>query len=254
MTFIDNTQSILTTVQNNILTLQFNRPERKNALTTAMYKMLAEAIELGEQNADVRVILLTGTENCFTSGNDVTDFRENPPTDENSPGFRFLAALAQAKKPILAAVSGPAIGVGMTLLLHCDLVYASTSAIFQLPFSRLGLCPEAGSSLLLPLRIGYSRAAELMLLGEPFNAERAWALGLVNSVYDASTLVEEALQKARRIAAQPFASVLLTKALMKQANAEALRTVMSVESQHFIERLQSPEAAEASASPAPTPD
>jgi enoyl-CoA hydratase/carnithine racemase len=245
MTSIASIQSILTNVQDGILTLQINRPERKNALTAAMYAALAEAVGLGERNSAVRVMLLTGTENCFTSGNDLADFMDNPPTDDNSPVFRFLTALAQAKKPILAAVNGPAIGIGTTLLLHCDLVYAGASATFRLPFSRLGLCPEAGSSLLLPLRIGYSRAAELMLLGEPFTAERALALGLVNGVYDTSTVVKEALQKARHIAAQPFASVLLTKALMKQGNAEALQAVMSVEGKHFIERLQSPEAAEA---------
>lgn len=240
-----HTPAVAVTAQDGLLIMQIQRPEKKNALTAAMYEALASALTRAAQDPEIRVMVLTGTRDCFASGNDLADFMDNPPTDETSPVFRFLLALSQAEKPILAAVGGPAIGIGTTLLLHCDLIYASVEALFQMPFINLGLSPEGGSSLLLPLRIGHQRAAELLLLGEPFGAQRALELGLINGLYPGDRLEAEVLDKARRIAAKPPASVLLTKSLLKRAQTQAVRDTLSLEARLFMERLQSPEAAEA---------
>jgi enoyl-CoA hydratase/carnithine racemase len=237
--------SILVENQQAIQRIIINRPDKKNALTHTMYIALTQALIEADDDPQVRVILLTGTVDCFTSGNDLVDITAHPPSDENSPGFRFLTTLSHTKKPIIAAVSGPAVGIGTTLLLHCDLIYASSNARFQLPFVNLGLSPEAGISLLLPLRIGYQRAAELLLLGEPFSAETALALGLINGIYESDKLHTAVLTKAQQLAAQPRHATLLTKALLKRNYAAALDETMVVELRHFVDCLQSPETAAA---------
>lgn len=167
------TSEILVTEENHICTVKFNRPHQKNAINEAMYTALSDAMIAADNDPDVHVLLITGDESCFTAGNDLREFLEKPPTSKDSPGFRFLRTLVGLQKPLVAAVNGPAVGIGTTLLLHCDLVYAGESAVFILPFINLGLCPENACSLLLPQTAGHRRAAELLMLGEPFNAETA---------------------------------------------------------------------------------
>lgn len=154
-----------------LLTLRMHRPDKKNALTRAMYAAMAEMLDEAERDPSVRVVLLTGSEACFTSGNDVADFIQAPPTGLNSEVFQFMRALFEFSKPVVAAVAGPAVGIGTTLLLHCDLVYVSRDAQLKMPFVNLGLCPEYGSSLILPRLLGHARAAELLLLGQAFTGE-----------------------------------------------------------------------------------
>lgn len=237
--------AVQTQLDAGVMQIMLNRPARKNALTQAMYSELATQLTRADQERGVRAVLLTGSEDCFTAGNDLADFLDNPPANANAPVLCFLRALAALSKPLLAAVNGPAIGVGTTLLLHCDLVYAGPSARFQLPFVSLGLCPEAASSLLLPLRVGPARAAELLLLGEPLDAERALAWGLINGVYPAERVLPETLARAERIAAQPAAAVSLTRQLLRRTTAAAVQETLALEAGHFLRRLQSPEAREA---------
>lgn len=228
-----------------ILTVRINRPEKKNALNTVMYGALADALQRADEDPSIRVVLLCGCDDCFTSGNDIADFENFPPTGPDSPVLRFLVAITLAAKPIVAAVSGPAVGVGTTLLLHCDLVYAADTALFQMPFVSLGLCPEAGSTLLLPLLVGHQRAAELLLLGESFTADRAEQLGIVTAVVPPAELLRTARARALQLAAQPAAAVRLTKSLLKRGNADRLRETAAFEIRCFLERLSSPEAREA---------
>jgi enoyl-CoA hydratase/carnithine racemase len=229
----------------HILRIAINRPEKMNALTAAMYDALAGAIECADGDPDIRVILIQGAGGCFTSGNDLHDFVSTPPVGEDSPVFRFLQAISGAQKPIIAAVLGPADGVGTTMLLHCDLVYAGECARHELPFVNLGLCPEAAVSLLLPQLAGHQRAAELLLLGEPFSAERAREIGLVNAVFADNEVLQQAWAMARKLAQKPPASVRLTKALLKGAGRRAVAETIAVEARHFLQRLSSLEAQEA---------
>ena len=244
MTVDESTKHILTDSRAGILRIQINRPEKRNALTFAMYQKMADALIQADQDDSVRVVLLTGTENCFCSGNDLFDFRSIAMGREHLRN-PFVPAISGAKKPVVAAVSGVAIGIGTTMLLHCDLVYAGAKAIFQLPFVNLGLCPELGSSVLLPLLMGHQRAAELLLLGAPFSAETAREVGIVNTVCPEEELMTTALENARKLAAQPSASVCLTKALMKRGREAAVTAAIEEESIHFGKRLLSPEAKEA---------
>ena len=177
-----NTTDILAHAEGGVLTITFNRLDRKNSITSAMYGAMADAIEGAEKDAAVRVVVLQGHETIFSAGNDIGDFLNQPPAGQDSPVFRFLRAIATFPKPLVAAVCGPAVGIGTTLLFHCDLVFAGDNAAFSLPFVNLGLCPEAASSLLVPQMFGYHRAAEALLLGEPFMAEAAQEAGLVNRV------------------------------------------------------------------------
>ncbi len=236
-------QEILTELQEGTLLVRIHRPERKNALTLAMYAGLTAALDEAMRTPAIRVVLITGSGDSFTSGNDLADFLDHPPSGDDSPVFQFLSALRQFEKPLIAAVNGVAVGIGVTLLLHCDLVYARSGATLQLPFVNLGLCPEAGSSLLLPRLMGYPRAAELLMLGEPFSAEQALDWGLINGLgSDAEATLDLALAKARRLAGLPAAAVQRTKALLKRADTEAVRDTLALESRHFIELLRSPEA------------
>lgn len=239
------TDHIQSDFREGILTLRFNRPEKKNALSPAMYAALADELQRADGDPAVRVVLLTGGAECFTSGNDLADFLNDPPTGPESPVMRFLLAIATARTPLVAAVSGAAVGVGTTMLLHCDLVYAGAGAQFSMPFVSLGLCPEAGSTLLLPRMAGHQRAAALLLLGEPFGAHEAREIGIVTAVCPDGELLEAARGAARRLAAQPPAAVRLAKELLKREYASSLRETIAVEGERFMERLASPEAAEA---------
>ncbi|MDF3032050.1 MAG: Enoyl-CoA hydratase/isomerase [Moraxellaceae bacterium] len=237
--------AVLLAHEGPVLQIRLNRPEKKHALTHAMYEQLHDALRSADADANVRAIHLTGNGDAFTSGNDLKDFAQNPPDDLDAPVFHFLQALQTARKPVVAAVSGVAVGIGTTLLLHCDLVYCDETASFQLPFVNLGLCAEGGSSLLLPLLAGHQKAAELLLLGKPFDAPTAAAIGLVNDVLPAADLQAVSLQRARELAAQPAAAVRLTKALLKRSTQAHLAEVMREEGREFIGRLGSPEAKEA---------
>lgn len=240
------TQEILAERQESVLLVRLHRPDKKNALTLAMYEGLTALLSEAMQDAQIRAVVLTGSSDSFTSGNDIADFLAAPPQGEESPVFRFLAVLRQFEKPLVAAVTGLAVGIGVTALLHCDLVYARAGAILALPFVNLGLCPEAGSSLLLPRLLGYPRAAELLLLGEPFTAEQALDWGLINGVAaDADATLALALDRAQRLAHQPAAAIRLAKSLLKRDEAEKLRETIALEGRHFIELLNSPEAAAA---------
>jgi enoyl-CoA hydratase/carnithine racemase len=238
-------KNILTENKDGILRIEINRPDKKNALSSAMYQAMADAIRIAESDAKVRVVLIHGKPDLFTAGNDLQDFLDNPPRDENRPVFQFLYSISQAQKPIVAAVAGAAVGIGTTMLLHCDLVYAAPNARLQLPFVNLGLVPEAASSLLLPALVGYQRAAELLLLGEPFTAQRAKEIGLVTEVVPEEQLFDTAMSQAKKLASKPAASVRLTKRLMKQGQMTAVAQQIKLESDHFGERLASPEAKEA---------
>lgn len=239
------TEHVLVERSEAILRIQLNRPDKRNALTTAMYSAIADTLGEAETDKHVRVIFLTGTRDCFTSGNDLNDFLQNPPAGDNSPVARFLRAISQGGKPIVAAVNGVAVGVGTTMLLHCDLVYAGASARFHMLFANIGLCPEAASSLILPALIGHQRAAELLLLGEPFSAERARELGLVNAVFPDEDYQEQALQKAQQLAAQPPNALRTTKALLKRSLHSVIAETMRAEGAQFEAMLRGPEAIEA---------
>ncbi len=228
-----------------VFRLEIARPEKKNAMTAAMYVALADALASAEANPAAKVILIHGSGGNFTAGNDLADFLEHPPTGEDAPVFRFLEGFAGLQKPFVAAVEGVAVGVGTTMLLHCDLVYVGTSARFVLPFANLGLTPEAASSLLLPLRAGHARAAEMLMFGEPFNAQTALDTGIVNAVLPDGQVLEHAMERCRKLAAQPAASIRLTKQLMKRAQQALIRETMQTEGEVFKQRLVSPEAKEA---------
>jgi enoyl-CoA hydratase/carnithine racemase len=238
-------EHVLVTIQDRILRIQLNRPEKKNALTRAMYQGIADGLRQADADDNVRVTLITGTQDCFTSGNDLMDFLQAPPTEITNPPGQFLTTISGAQKPIVAAVNGVAVGVGTTMLLHCDLVYAGEGARFILPFVSLGLSPEAAASLLLPQMLGYHRAAELLLLGEPMDADQALAWGFVNGVYPAAEVEERAWQAALKIAAMPPSSVQTTKALMKRPLRSIVEETMVVELKEFAAKLQQPAAREA---------
>lgn len=236
---------IQSSVEDGIQTITFNRPSRKNAITAAMYQTLADALHAGEADRSVRTILFAGQPEIFTAGNDLEDFLKAPPHRDDSPVFQFLTAISTAEKPLVAAVRGAAVGVGTTLLLHCDLVYAGRGARFSLPFAQLGLCPEAASSLLLPQLIGYRHAAAKLLLGEPFGADEALAIGFVNQVLDDDAVLAHARAQALKLAALPASSIRATKRLMKGDAAADIAARMQKEGLVFRALLSSPEAREA---------
>lgn len=253
------TDHILTSTADSVLQIAMNRPEKKNAINVAMYSAMAEALEGAETDPAVRVVVISGNGGCFTSGNDVADFMNHPPLpphhaksvragdpgpQEDSQALRFLRAISTAGKPVIAAVNGLAVGIGVTMLLHCDLVYAAGSASFQLPFVNLGLVPEAAASMLLPQMAGYHRAAEALLLGERFDARAAWEMGVVNAIFPADQLLAVVQSKAAALAEKPPAALKLTKALMKR-EAESVPARMAQEGHYFAQQLRSPEAREA---------
>jgi enoyl-CoA hydratase/carnithine racemase len=238
-------ESIQVRGDGQILHLQINRPEKKNALTQAMYAEMADGLARAQDDRAVRVVLLSGTESVFSAGNDISDFLTAFSMDAQSPVVRFLTLLAHFPKPVVAAVNGPAIGIGTTMLLHCDLVYSGRGARFQLPFVNLGLVPEAASSLILPATLGHRRAAALLMLGEPFDAETALALGIVNGVVEDEAVLASALRAATALAEKPPAALRLTKSLMRQWQLEGIEHALAVESGLFAQQLKGPEAQEA---------
>lgn len=238
-------ESVRLGLTDGVFRIEMARPEKKNALTAAMYQAMADALASADADPAVRVILISGAGGNFTAGNDLADFLATPPMDESAPVFRFIKGFANLQKPFVAAVEGVAIGVGTTMLLHCDLVYAGSSARFALPFANLGLTPEAASSLLLPLRAGHAKAAEMLMLGEVFPAQTALDVGIVNAVLPDGQVLDHALERCRKLTTQPAASLRLTKQLMKRAQDALIRETMNVEADIFRQRLVSPEAKEA---------
>ncbi len=224
---------ITSTLQNNVLTITLNRLDKKNALNNDMYLQLCQLFTQASEDNQVRCLLIKGNESCFCAGNDLEDFLQS---DENSElaAFKFIKILASFNKPLVAAVAGAAVGIGTTLLLHCDMVYAATNSKFKLPFTQLGLCPEAGSSLLLPLRLGANRAFELMILGEAFSAEQAFSYGLVNQVCQPEELLALADQTAQKIANLPVDAVMASRQLIRNASQAVLPQVMENEANEFF--------------------
>jgi enoyl-CoA hydratase/carnithine racemase len=236
---------VRTSTADRITSIEIHRPEKKNALTGEMYEAMSEAILRADGDAGVHVVLLHGQADCFTSGNDLADFvaaGQAQGAGVPSTASRFLGVIRTARKPVVAAVGGVAVGIGTTMLLHCELVYAAPNARFQMPFVPLGLAPEGGSSLLLPMVAGYQRAAEMLLLGRPFGAEKAATAGLVNEVVPADRLLAHAREAALAVAALPVESVRITKEWLKRPWAAALEERMAEEIRVFGERLHSPEA------------
>lgn len=235
---------ILVRQDERVLYINFNRPERKNALSLAMYSALADVITTANEDASVRVLVLGGTDDFFTSGNDLLDFMNEPTIHDNHPVVRFMRALQYSAKPVVAVVRGHAVGIGTTMLLHCDLVYAAKDARLQLPFVSLGLCPEYASSYLLPMLVGHQKASELLLLGDFFSGAQAALLGLINEAVESTELEEHALARIKKLANQPPAAVKRTKALLKQHSKITLDAVLQAEFLGFAEGLNSEECKE----------
>ena len=236
---------ILIHTEAGVTTVTLNRVDKKNSLTTAMYTALADALEQARDDPAVRVLVFQGHATVFSAGNDIGDFLNNPPGPPDAPVFRFLRNLAAFPKPLIAAVCGPAVGVGTTMLFHCDLVYAGDNAAFAMPFVNLGLCPEAASSLLVPQMFGYHRAAEALLLGEPFMAEAALETGLVNRIVPPTEANALAAAQARKLAAKPLSSLVETKRLLKFGLVEQVLRRIEEEAVAFGRMLREPAAKEA---------
>jgi enoyl-CoA hydratase/carnithine racemase len=223
----------------------FARPDKKNAVVNEMWQRLVDVVNDAERNDSVRVVLFYGDGGNFSAGYDLADFLHRPPLAADAPIFQFLNAVTSISKPVVAAVEGVAVGIGTTLLLHCDFAYASDNARFQLPFVNLGLCPEAASSLLLPQLCGQRKAAELLLLGQPFDAQTALHCGLLNKVLTPALVLETALATAAQLAQKPPAALRISKSLLKNANRQAIADTLNSEASAFSRLLQSAEAKEA---------
>ncbi len=236
---------LLIDTTDQVMTITFNRVDKKNSFTAAMYADMADALMDARLEDNIRVVVFQGHETVFSAGNDIADFLKTPPMSPDVPVFRFLRAVSTFPKPVVAAVCGPAVGIGTTLLFHCDLVYAGDNAAFSMPFVNLGLCPEAASSLLAPQRMGYGRAAEALLLGDPFTAEAALEMGLVSRIVPPSEANALAQRQALRLAAKPHTSVLETKRLMKHSQASLVDQRMAEEGAIFGRMLGEPAAREA---------
>jgi len=236
--------SIKTATLNGVATIEIARPEKKNAITQAMYREMAAALDAATADRAVRAVLITGQPGIFTSGNDIEDFVQRPAGQE-SPAFGFMRALMDCDKPVIAAVTGAAIGIGTTLLLHCDFVYVSDEARLAMPFVSLGLVPEFASSVLAPRVLGRVRASEKVLLGEPFSGADAVDLGIANAVLPPGEVVPHARRVAERFNALPPEAVRETKKLLRRADRETLLAAIKIEGAVFAERLQSAEAKEA---------
>lgn len=245
MTIQSSCDDIRVLAEAGICTITFNRVAKKNSLTGAMYLALAEILQQAASSTEVRVVLFQGDASVFTAGNDLGDFLHGPQPDDNAPPFQFLQALAAFPKPIVAAVCGPAVGIGTTMLLHCDLVYAGDNAMFSLPFVNLGFCPEGASSLLLPQLMGHQRASEALLLGDPFMAEAALEVGLVNRVVPPTECNTIAQAQAAKLAAKPLASLMASKRLLKSGQMAAVQSRIAEEGRLFADLLQQPAAKEA---------
>lgn len=223
---------ILSDLQNNVLTITINRFDKKNALNTVMYQTLCQLLKQASQQADVHCVVIQGNEQCFCAGNDLADFIKHA-NDEELAAFAFVKALANFDKPLIAAVAGPAVGIGTTLLLHCDMVFATAEAKLKLPFSQLGLCPEAASSAILPLKLGHNKAFELLVLGDTFSGQKAHELSLVNHLCKAEELLLHAQQTAIKIAKLPADATQTSRKLMKQAIQVQVLTAIEEEAKEF---------------------
>lgn len=222
--------------------IQLNRPNKKNALNHEMYTELNKCLDTALADHDVKSVILTGHEDFFTTGHDLQDFAEAKTPDDLNAVSKFIITIATYAKPIIAAVNGPCIGIGTTLLLHCDLLYAGTETYFHMPFSQLGLTPEAGSSYLLPALMGQQKAAQYLLLGEPFSAKTALELGLVNEIIDKSKVLAHALEKAAVLSQYPIDSLLATKSLLKSSSQTKALSTIQKELPLFFKQLQQPHA------------
>jgi enoyl-CoA hydratase/carnithine racemase len=238
-------KDILSSTEAGVTTITLNRVDKKNSITSAMYAAMADALEAAAADAAVRAVVIQGHESIFSAGNDIGDFLNGPPTTHESPVFRFLRGISTFPKPVVASVCGPAVGVGTTMLLHCDLVYAGDNAAFSMPFVNLGLCPEAASSFLAPQLMGYARAAEALLLGEPFMAETALEMGLINRIVPPLEANALAQRQAQKLAAKPLSSLVETKRLMKKGQASVVAERMAEEGVSFGRMLKEPAAREA---------
>jgi enoyl-CoA hydratase/carnithine racemase len=238
-------RDILVSQDAGVLSVTFNRAERKNSLTAAMYEVLARTLENAADDETVRAVVIQGNEQAFSAGNDIDDFVANPPVSADAPVWQFIRTLSTFPKPIVAAVCGVAIGIGTTMLLHCDLVYAEKDARFSVPFVNLGVCPEAASSLLLQKVFGYRSSAEALLLGGQFTGEDALRAGLVNRLLARSEVLGYAQQQARVLAVKPITALMETKRLLKSADAEAVATRIAEEATLFQKMVTQPAAREA---------
>jgi enoyl-CoA hydratase/carnithine racemase len=236
---------IVTERSGSILEIQLNRPAKKNAMTSSMYVTMADLLDGAAKDDQVRAVLWHGAGDSFSAGNDLEDFMKNPPGPGESPQARLMRALIDFEKPLVAAVHGLAIGGGTTMLAHCDFVYAGESTRFQLPFVNLALVPEFGSSYLLPLRSGYLGAAELILLGQPFDASRAAGLGLVTQVVPDQQVLAIARDTAQKLAEKPAGALQACKRLMRQALREPLEQAVKLENVEFAAQVRSAEAKQA---------
>jgi enoyl-CoA hydratase/carnithine racemase len=236
---------IVTTRSESILRIQFNRPSKKNAMTSAMYITMADLLDAAAKDDQIRVVLWHGAGDSFCAGNDLDDFLKNPPATEDSPQSHLINAFIAFEKPIVAAVHGAAVGGGTTMLTHCDFVYASETTRFQMPFINLALIPEFATTLSIPMRIGYLRAAELLLLGLPFDANRAAELGLVTRVVQDAKLLETATETARKLAEKPAAALQASKRLLKKPWRDALLEAAKAENSEFAVRVRSADTKEA---------
>jgi enoyl-CoA hydratase/carnithine racemase len=236
-------QEVCVTRTDHVLHIRLNRPDKRNALSRSMYEAMADAVALAEMDEAIRVVLFSGAGEAFCAGNDLHDFLAHPPEGTEGPAFRFLRTICSATKVQVGAVHGNAVGVGTTLLLHCDLIIAGQSARFSLPFVKMGLIPEAASTLLLPRAIGYCRAAELLLLGETVDATTALQWGLVNRVVEDPMLMEVAQEFATRVGIQPPATLRITKTLLRDDRA-GIAQRLEQEGRIFAAQLKSPEAKE----------
>ena len=238
-------EEIITEHSGNILRVQLNRPAKRNAMTSAMYLSLASIFNKAANDENTRVILWHGAGDSFCAGNDIEDFLKNPPGPGESPQAALMHVLVDLDKPLVAAVHGAAIGGGTTMLTHCDFIYAGESAKFQMPFINLAVVPEFGSSCSVPSRIGHLRAAELLLLGAPFDARRAADLGLVTEVAPDKDVLAKATETARKLAAKPAAALQASKRLMKQPFREQIKAAMKAENEEFSAQVRSEDAKEA---------
>ena len=231
---------ILTTEKQGVFTITLNRIDKKNALTHGMYQQLCQHLSYAEKTANIHCLVIQGNEECFCAGNDLQDFLQCSPYDEFD-ALEFVKLLSKFTKPLVAGVAGVAVGIGTTLLLHCDMVIAANNSQFKLPFTQLGLCPEAGSSLLLTQKVGQNKAFELMVLGKTFNANEAEGYGIVNQICQPNELIALTAEVAQSIANLPVESVMISRRLIRQANELALSQTIDTESEAFFHLVNSPE-------------
>lgn len=234
---------LLVSLEDGVLELRFNRPQKKNAVDKAMYAALLENLRRADDEDDIHAVLFRGSDDCFCAGNDIADLAAGfGDGDKENASGDFMKTLMRIDRPLIAAVSGPAIGIGATMLMHCDFVYADDSAVIRTPFTQLGVCPEAGSSYTMPARLGYRKAAEMLLLGDSMDADAALQAGLLNAVLPNKDLHSRARATALKLAALPAASVRLSKRLMRHIHAEQSLAAFEREIQAFVELLESPQA------------